>query len=93
MIKSKQIYIDGLKSILYSCPVIQFPEAHSMEHICPADLIPTTEARKLLGISTVKMAQLLKDNQIRHFPDPLDKRVKLVSESEVLSLKIGRKAA
>jgi hypothetical protein len=64
-----------------------------MNNTCPPDLIPTTEARKLLGISTVKMAQLLKENQLRHFPDPLDKRVKLVSESEVLSLRRGRKAA
>jgi hypothetical protein len=64
-----------------------------MKNTCPPDLIPTTEARKLLGVSTVKMAQLLKENQIRHFPDPLDKRVKLVSESEVLSLRRGRKAA
>jgi hypothetical protein len=39
------------------------------------------------------MAQLIKDEVVRHFPDLLDKRVKLVSESEVLSLKSGRKAA
>jgi hypothetical protein len=36
------------------------------------------------------MSQLLRDGAIRHFPDPLDKRVKLVSESEVLSLKVRR---
>lgn len=59
----------------------------------PADLIPATEARKMLGVSPAKMSQLLKDGVIRHFPDLLDKRVKLVSESEVLSLRRGRKAA
>jgi hypothetical protein len=56
----------------------------------PTDLIQVAEARRLLGVSTVKMSQLLRDGAIRHFPDPLDKRVKLVSESEVLSLKIRR---
>ena len=59
----------------------------------PSDLIPVAEARKLLGVSPAKMSQLLRERIIRHFPDLLDKRVKLVSESEVLSLKIGRKAA
>lgn len=59
----------------------------------PADLIPATEARKMLGVSPAKMSQLLKEGVIRHFPDLLDKRVKLVSESEVLSLRRGRKAA
>lgn len=59
----------------------------------PSDLIPVAEARQLLGVSPVKMSQLLKDGVIRHFPDPLDKRVKLVSESEVLALKGRRKAA
>ncbi|HEY0078504.1 MAG TPA: hypothetical protein VGB73_07640 [Pyrinomonadaceae bacterium] len=56
----------------------------------PTDLIQVAEARRLLGVSTVKMSQLLRDGAIRHFPDPLDKRVKLVSESEVLSLKVRR---
>ncbi len=56
----------------------------------PKDLIPVAEARYLLGISTVKMSQLLRDGFVRYFPDPLDKRVKLVSESEVMSLKIRR---
>jgi hypothetical protein len=59
----------------------------------PKDLIPVAEARKLIGVSPTKMAQLIKDEVVRHFPDLLDKRVKLVSESEVLSLKSGRKAA
>jgi hypothetical protein len=59
----------------------------------PSDLIPVSEARQLLGVSATKMSQLLKEGIIRHFPDLLDRRVKLVSESEALSLKEGRKAA
>ena len=53
----------------------------------PVDLIRTNEAKELLGISTAKMAQLLKDKVIRHYTSPLDKRVKLVSRTEILSLK------
>lgn len=59
----------------------------------PLDLIPTTEARRLLGISSVKMAQLIKDGFVRHFTDPLDKRVKLVSRNELLNLRVRDKAA
>lgn len=59
----------------------------------PLDLIPTTEARRLLGISSVKMAQLIKDGFVRHFSDPLDKRVKLVSRNELLNLRVRDKAA
>lgn len=59
----------------------------------PLDLIPTSEARRLLGISTVKMAQLIKNGFVRHFPDPLDKRVKLVSRNELLNLRVRDKAA
>jgi predicted DNA-binding transcriptional regulator AlpA len=59
----------------------------------PADLIKVAEARKLLGVSRIKIAELIRDGYIRHFPYPLDKRVKLVSRSEVLALKVGEKAA
>jgi hypothetical protein len=52
----------------------------------------TSEARTLLGCSGVKMAQLIKDGIIRYFPDPLDKRVKLVSREEVLALRVRRAA-
>jgi hypothetical protein len=54
----------------------------------PSDLITSTAARRLLGISTWKMSQLLKSGRIRYYPDPLDERKKLVSKSEVESLKI-----
>ncbi len=59
----------------------------------PDDLITTTTARKLLGVSPLKMTRLLKTGTIRHFSDPLDDRVKLVSRSEVLALKPKRAEA
>jgi predicted DNA-binding transcriptional regulator AlpA len=59
----------------------------------PEDLIRVAEARKLLGVSRIKIAELIRDGYIRHYPYPIDKRVKLVSRSEVLSLKVGEKAA
>ena len=64
-----------------------------MQEDKPADLIRVAEARKLLGVSRIKIAELIRDGYIRYFPYPLDKRVKLVSKSEVLSLKVGEKAA
>ena len=59
----------------------------------PADLIKVAEARKLLGVSRIKMAELIREGHVRHFPYPIDKRVKLVSEAEVLALKVRDKAA
>lgn len=59
----------------------------------PKDLITATAARKLLGISPLKMTSLLKEGVIRHFPDPLDNRKKLVSRSEVLALKMPKAEA
>jgi hypothetical protein len=59
----------------------------------PEDLITATTARKLLGVSPLKMTKLLKEGVIRHFPDPLDERKKLVSKSEVLALKMPRAEA
>lgn len=53
----------------------------------PDDLIRTTEARKLLGVSTVKMTQLIKHGVFTVYSDLLDRRVKLISRSEVESLK------
>ncbi len=64
-----------------------------MQENRPADLIKVAEARKLLGVSRIKIAELIRDGHIRHFPYPIDKRVKLVSQAEVLALKVGDKAA
>jgi len=52
----------------------------------PSDLISTFEAQQLLGVSRPKMSRLIKEGQVRHFPNPIDKRVKLVSRAEVLAL-------
>jgi hypothetical protein len=57
-----------------------------MQTIQPTDLITVSEARELLCVSWNKMAKLLKDGVIRHFPNPLDNRVKFVSKAEVLAL-------
>lgn len=57
----------------------------------PFDLITITEARILLGVSRTKIAQLLKRGVLRHFPNQLDGREKLVSRTEVEAL-IPRRA-
>jgi hypothetical protein len=57
-----------------------------VDELRPKDLITSSEARKLLQVSRIKMAALLKNGTLRHYPNPLDNRVKLVSKSEVLSL-------
>lgn len=59
----------------------------SSKNLRPVDLINTKEARELLNVSRIKIAELLKTNQLRHFIDPLDRRVKLVSKAEVLAFK------
>ncbi len=58
----------------------------------PPDLITSTEARRLLGISTWKMSQLLKSGKIKYFPDPLDNRKKLVSKSEIIPVEVKQEA-
>lgn len=57
-----------------------------MQEQRPNDLIKVTAARKLMGVSPMKMAQLIKDGFLRTFDNPLDRRVKLVSRAEVDSL-------
>ncbi len=59
----------------------------------PDDLISISEARRLLGVSRFKMAELIKSDHLRCFPNILDKRVKLVSRAEVLSIKPRRAEA
>jgi predicted DNA-binding transcriptional regulator AlpA len=59
----------------------------------PNDLITTKEARALLGVSPLTMARILRDGTLRHFPNPIDKRQKLVSKGEVLALKPKRAEA
>ena len=59
----------------------------------PTDLITTAQPRTLFAVSTKKMADMLRDGTIRHFPDVLDRRKKLVSKGEVLSLRAPRAEA
>lgn len=59
-----------------------------MQVSLPTDLISVTEARRLIGVSRIKMAELIKKNVIQHYPYPVDRRVKLVSKGEVMALKI-----
>lgn len=56
----------------------------------PRDLISVTEARRLLRVSRIKIAELIKKNVIRTFPYPLDRRVKLISKAEIEALKKTR---
>lgn len=59
----------------------------------PSDLITVAEARALLGVSRVKIAQLLKRGDLRSFSNPLDGREKLISRAEVEALKPKRAEA
>ena len=59
----------------------------------PSDLITVAEARARLGVSRVKIAQLLKRGDLRCFSNPLDGREKLISLAEVEALKPKRAEA
>jgi hypothetical protein len=59
----------------------------------PDDLISTTEGRKLIGISTHTMARMIREGVIHIYLNPLDKREKLVSKSQIISLKPKRAEA
>ena len=59
----------------------------------PTDLITTTEARKLLGISSATMTKLIRNAVVLTYSDPLDSRVKLVSKAVVLALRVPRSEA
>jgi hypothetical protein len=50
------------------------------------ELITAGEARRLLGISTRKLAELFRDGALTAEPDPLDKRLKLVHRDQVEAL-------
>jgi hypothetical protein len=65
----------------------------SMPKQKPSDLITAAEARALLGVSRVKIAQLLKRGDLRFFTNPLDEREKLISRAEVEALKPKRAEA
>ena len=56
----------------------------------PDDLIAVAEAQRLLGVSHATVAKLLREGALRYFPNPLDRREKLVSQAEALALKPKR---
>jgi len=64
-----------------------------MDNQRPKYLIPASEARRILHVSPYKMAQLIKENTIRTYPNLLDRRTKLVSRGEVLALIPNAEAA
>jgi excisionase family DNA binding protein len=57
------------------------------------DLITVGEARKILGVSTKKMAELIKNGKFTIERDELDGRIKLVSRAEVEALAARSKRA
>jgi hypothetical protein len=64
-----------------------------MTDLRPNDLISVSEARKILGVSRFKIAELIKRELLRSYENPLDRRVKLVSRSQLLALKPDRAEA
>jgi hypothetical protein len=50
------------------------------------ELMTAGEARALLGISSRKLAELIRDGALATVPDPLDKRLKMVKRAEVEAL-------
>jgi hypothetical protein len=50
------------------------------------DLLTLAQARKLLGVSRPKMAQLIASGQLHTETDPLDARVKAIRRAEVEAL-------
>ncbi len=63
-----------------------------MDSTQPSDLIRAEEARAILGVSTAKMAHLIKQGILPHWTYPLDRRVKLVSKADVQALMRPKKA-
>lgn len=54
------------------------------------DYMNLREAQEYLGISKVKMLQLVKEESIKTYESHLDKRVKLVKEADIKKLKTPR---
>jgi hypothetical protein len=63
-----------------------------MDSTQPNDLIRAEEARAILRVSSAKMAHLIKQGLLPHWTYPLDRRIKLVSRADVLSLMKPKKA-
>lgn len=61
------------------------------EATMPEDLITFKEAQTYLGISKAKMWRLAKEGSLTIYIDPLDKRKRLVSKTEIEKLKHPQK--
>ncbi len=64
-----------------------------MKEPSPDELITMSEAQRILGVSQVKMSKIVKEGMLRHWRNPLDARVKLVSRRHVEALKSMRTKA
>ena len=53
------------------------------------DLLPLTDAAEYLGVSRVKMSQLVREGTVPYVASPLDKRVKLVQREALDVLRRG----
>ena len=50
------------------------------------EYLTATQARDLLGVSQGKMTALIREGQLPTYPDPLNKRIKLIKKSDVDAL-------
>ena len=50
------------------------------------EYVTATQARDLLGVSQGKMTALIREGQLPTYPDPLNKRIKLIKKSDVDAL-------
>ena len=50
------------------------------------EYLTATQARDLLGVSQGKMTALIREGQLPTYPDPLNKRIKLIKKSDVAAL-------
>lgn len=57
-----------------------------------SEYVSVAEARKILGVSPTRMAEMLKHGELEAEPNPLDRRGKLIRRAtvEALARKVGR---
>lgn len=55
-------------------------------------MVPATVAAKRLGVSRVKIWLMIKNKEIPTYPDPLDRRKKLIDESDINALLASRES-
>src|SRR5215467_341438 len=50
------------------------------------EYLTATQARDVLGVSQGKMTALIREGQLPTYPDPLNKRIKLIKKADVEAL-------